>query len=311
MLVISGHQLHQLLDFSHLIPTLEEGFRGQIYVPKRHHHGFGQDANLLLMPAWQTAGYLGIKLITVIPKNRDLGLPSIQGIYALFNAESGEPIAQIDAPVLTNYRTAATSALASQYLSSSTSSSFLMVGTGSLAPYLIRAHMAVRSFDRVMIWGRNPEKADEIAAGMKDEVNLEVVKDLSSAVQQAQLVSVATMAYDPLILGDWIQPGTHLDLVGSFQPSMREVDDSVIAKTRIFVDSLHAVGESGDLVIPIKNHIISRESIMGTLPNLIKGKIKGRISEQEITLYKSVGHASQDLIAAIFAYENYGSHFFQ
>ena len=135
MLVITSHQLERLLDFPALIEALRQGFASDIITPQRHHHDFDQDSTLSLMPSWQTGHYLGVKLITMCPKNKHFALPSIQGLYLLFNAETGEPLAQIDAPCLTNLRTAGASALASHYLSRPDASNFLLVGTGSLAPY--------------------------------------------------------------------------------------------------------------------------------------------------------------------------------
>lgn len=309
MLLISGFQLHQILDFPSLVAALHDGFKNEISVPQRHHHAFNAGGTLLLMPAWVEGQYLGIKIITVLPKNRDLGLPTIRGTYDLFNAETGEAIAQLDAPVLTNYRTAATSALAASYLARKEVSRFLMIGTGSLAPFLIRAHLAVRSYSEVQVWGRNREKTMQLVESLNGELDLVPVEDLATAVRHADVISTATMAMDPLIPGDWLKPGAHLDLVGSYKPDMREADDSVIIKSRVYVDTLQALTESGDLAIPLSSGVLDKSNIVGTLPELVKGVITGRTNETEITLYKSVGHASQDLIAAVYAYENYGTHF--
>ncbi len=311
MLTIHDYQLHRLLDFPSLMEALREGFRSDITVPLRHQHPFGDHSMLILMPAWQEKGYLGVKLLTVNPLNQGSGLPSIQGLYLLFNAETGQPIAQIDAPVLTNYRTAAASALAAGFLARQNARTFLMVGTGSLAPYLVRAHCTGRHFDRVGIWGRNQDKADRLAKELKDEVeNLVVETDLSSAVKNAEVISVATLSEFPLIRGQWLQPGTHLDLVGSYRPAMREADDLVITRSTVFIDTVHGLQESGDLVQPIQNGILEETSLGGTLYDLCRGEKRGRTSEEQITLFKSVGHASEDLMAAVLAYEKYGSVFY-
>ena len=149
----------------------------------------------------------------------------------------------------------------------------------------------------------------QLVESLNGEVNLTPVEDLAKAVKHADVISTATMAKDPVIPGDWIKPGTHLDLVGSYKPDMREADDSVVIKSKVYVDTLQALTESGDLVIPLSSGVLDQSNIVGTLPELVKGEITGRTNESEITLYKSVGHASQDLIAAVYAYENYGTHF--
>ena len=261
------------------------------------------------MPAWQTGQYMGVKLITMCPQNAEISLPSIQGMYLLFNAETGEPLAQIDAPTLTNLRTAAASALAAKLLANSDVSNFLMVGTGSLAPYLIRAHAAIRKYSNLRIWGRNLPKAKRVASALRGRVNLEVVENLQDAVEDADVVSVATLSRNPLILGDWLRPGMHLDLVGSYKPDMREADDKAITRSSIYIDTGHAVKETGDLMIPMANGIISESDIKGTLVDLCCQTATPRESAADITLFKSVGHASEDLIAGIMAYEQYGSIF--
>lgn len=309
MLSISGFQLHQILDFKSLIPALKVGLRKDISVPKRHHHTFHRDSTLLLMPAWVDGEYLGVKLITVLPHNRQIGLPSIRGTYSLFNAETGEAIAQIDAPVLTNFRTAAASALAASYLAPVNAERLLMVGTGSLAPFLIRAHLAVRSYREVLVWGRNYDKAESLVQSFEGELNITPVTDLADAAQSADVITVATMARNPIIKGEMLRPGTHLDLVGSYLPDMREADDDAISRAKIYIDTPDGLQESGDLMQPMQNKVIEMGNIAGTLSGLVSESVPGRTEASDITLYKSVGHASQDLITAIFAYENYGTHF--
>lgn len=311
MLSISGYQLHRLLDFPTLIEAMEDGFRSDIHAPPRHHHSFSDHSILLLMPAWEQGKYLGVKLITVNPFNRGSGLPSIQGLYCLFNAETGEPVAQLDAPVLTNYRTAAASALAARFLVRKNALNFLMIGTGSLAPYLIKAHCTVRNYQRVMVWGRDREKAQNLVNELKDQVeNIEVgPDDLQIAIEKAEVISVATLSESPLVNGSWLSPGTHIDLVGSYKPNMREADDLTIERATVYIDTHHGLHESGDLVQPIRKGILSESTLGGTLTELCRGTKKGRSSEEQITLFKSVGHASEDLIAAVLAYKKYGSVF--
>jgi ornithine cyclodeaminase len=227
----------------------------------------------------------------------------------LFNAETGEPIAQMDGPVLTNYRTAAVSALAADYLASKQVETLLMVGTGSLASFLIKAHQSVRQYRKILIWGRQFEKSLALAESMSTEMNLEVkaFKDLRQSVEIADVISMATLSENPLILGEWLHPGQHIDLVGSYKPHMREADSLVMKRSKVFIDTWHALEETGDISIPIEEGVLSKDSIEGTLSDLCKKEVFARKNESEITLFKSVGHASEDLIASVLAYEKYGS----
>ena len=175
-----------------------------------------------------------------------------------------------------------------------------MVGTGSLAPYLIAAHREVRDIKKVLIWGRRFERAQEIAK----DLGAEAIEDLETGVRQVDIISCATLSQTPLVLGEWLHPGQHLDLVGSYRKDMRETDDHAIRTSRIYVDTLEgATKESGDLVLPLQNHIIEKRNIIGDLFDLCHARCKGRQAADEITLFKSVGHALEDLAAASLAYE--------
>ncbi len=313
MQTISSKQLDQLLDYESLIEALRKAFAADYTVPARHHYNF-QNPNtkkantLLLMPAWQSGAHVGVKLVIVAPENADQGLPAIQGTYTLFDANTGVPLAQMDAPMLTAKRTACASALASSYLSRKNSSSLLMVGTGVLAPHLIRAHAAVRAIKEVFIWGRNFAKATALARQLDNEIlAVKAIEKIESGMH-ADIISVATLSADPLIKGEWLNSGQHLDLVGAYLPTMREADDDVIQKSVIFVDNLEsACDETGDLFIPIQNGLITKEDIKADLFNLCKNEHNGRSNEDEITCFKSVGHALEDLAAAQLAFEKDGS----
>lgn len=252
------------------------------------------------MPAISEGASVGVKIVTVNPANSQKNLPGIQGIYYLCDATSGLPIALIDAKTLTNWRTAATSALAASFLAPKSASRLLVIGTGSLASYLIDAHCSIRPIEEVMVWGRTREKAEALVKQKQSQHNkLIVVDNLEEAVGQADVISAATFSKQPLILGDWLRPGQHIDLVGSYRPDMREADDKVLLRSSVFVDNIDtAPKESGDLSIPIANKTISLSYIKGDLFQLCKGEVSGRQSEDEITLFKSVGHALEDLVAA-------------
>lgn len=302
---LTAQALHNTLNYPDLVNALREGFTKDYLVPPRMHLNYSNHpentANtMLLMPAVKSQEDAGVKIITVAPDNSQIGLPSIQGIYYLMDATTGSPKALLEAKALTNWRTAAASALASTFLSRENSETLLLVGTGSLAPYLIAAHAAVRPIKSVMIYGRNKEKVEQLAARFSEQFDyVEAVTDLGEAVQKADIISTATFSPDPLISGSWLRPGQHVDLVGSYQPDMREADDEVISRGRVYVDNLEmAPKESGDLAIPLASGVLSLEEIQGDLFGLCKGEVKGRATQEEITVFKSVGHALEDLVAA-------------
>ena len=252
------------------------------------------------MPAWESGKSVGVKLVTVSPENGKKDLPAIQGIYILFDGDTGTPKALIEAKTLTARRTAAASALATSYLARPDSTKLTMVGTGVLAPNLIQAHAAVRPIKDVTIWGRDLKKAEDLA---KEINNLGFTayaeENLEKAVSSADIISSATLSKTPLISGSWLKPGQHIDLVGAYRPDMREADDEAIKRSSIFVDTYAgATKEGGDIVIPLQSGILSREDIKADLFDLTQGKHKGRSSVEEITYFKSVGHALEDLAAA-------------
>lgn len=307
---LSNEELLSKLDYPSLIHALQSAFRASYTVPMRHHHDYanptvGVDSTLLLMPAWDDGEYLGLKVVTVSPMNSAQNLPSIQGSYTLFDLPSGQSILEMDAKVLTNLRTAAASALASQYLSRSDSRTLFVLGTGSLAPFLIAAHASNRPIERVLIWGRNPAKAERIKADLVGgDYEIEVVSDISKGIEAADIISAATMSKDPLILGKYLKPGQHLDLVGSYRSDMREADDGTIEKCSLFVDTMQgAPKESGDLAIPLKNGTCTLEDIQADLFALCREEHQGRKTAEEITFFKSVGHALEDLAAAKLAFD--------
>ncbi len=308
MRIISAAELDRALDYPALIERLRQAFRSDaIAAPTRSHHTVptygASDATLLIMPAWQQGRFIGIKMVTLFPDNADRSLPSIMGAYLLLDGRSGSPVALIDGPTLTVRRTAAASALAASYLARVDASRLLVVGTGALAPHLALAHASVRPIKEVLIWGRNPEKSARLAKQLKvPGATVAATEDLEGAVSGAHVVSCATLAQDPLIHGAWLSPGTHLDLVGGFTPQMREADDGVIEKARIFVDTMDgALTEAGDILKPIEAGLMTVEDIAGDLFALTRGDRAGRRYYDQITLFKSVGTAVEDLAAAQLA----------
>jgi len=316
MRFFDGAAVDRALGYPGLVDILQAAFKQGAIVPLRHHHAIELDgrpeATLLLMPAWEasapgaaTAGrYLGVKTITVFPDNAGRGKPAVFGIYLLLSAETGETLAVMDASRLTAWRTAAASALASRYLSRPDASRLLMVGAGALAPQLIAAHASVRPISEVMLWNRSPERARRLIAKLAEQGrNVSLAADLGAAASWADIVSVATLAAEPLIRGDWLKPGTHVDGVGAYRPNMRETDDAVVRRARIYVDTRDgALAEAGDIVQPLNSGTISKDAILGDLFDLTGGSVKGRKTAEEITFFKSVGAAIEDLAAAIAVY---------
>jgi alanine dehydrogenase len=299
-------EVHDGLDYEALVETLRQMFRTGCTTPMRHHHtvpaqGGGADGTLLLMPAWQAGRYIGVKCVTVFPDNGTQSLSAVMGSYILLDGKTGAPRALIDGPALTVRRTAAASALASSYLARPDAERLLMIGTGALIPHLVEAHSRVRPLREVLIWGRDREKAARLAHRL-DRRNLQVraTDDLPGAVAGAHIVSCATLAKEPIVKGEWLPLGVHLDLVGGFTPEMREADDDCISRARVFVDTREgALKEAGDIVQPLANGRLTEEDIAGDLYELTRGSRAGRRYYDQITLFKSVGTALEDLAAAI------------
>jgi len=259
------------------------------------------------MPAW-TEEFLGCKLVTVFPGNAELQKPSVFGTYLLMSGRTGEPLAVIDGRSLTAWRTAAASALAAKYLAREDAAHLVMVGAGALAPHLVRAHTSVRPIRRVSLWNRTRQRAEALAFPLVwDGFDASVGDDLERLVREADIVCCATLSKLPLVRGQWLKAGAHVDLVGSFRPDMREADDDALRHARIFVDTRVALQEAGDLVDPIRRGIIGTADIQGDLFDLCRGKIAGRTSAEEITLFKSVGTALEDFAAAMQLWRSLGT----
>ncbi|WP_109302558.1 ornithine cyclodeaminase family protein [Aquimarina sp. AU474] len=310
---ISADFIEEQTVFSELISELKTGFSSkEVIIPMRQHYDFpnpevNADSTLLLMPAWNPSKNAGVKMVTVSPKNAQFNLPSIQGIYIYFDAVKGTLKAILEAKSLTVKRTAAASALASSFLSKPDASSLLMIGTGALSTNLIKAHSSVRPIKKVYVWGRTFEKARAIASLLKDEdFSVSAIKTIEEKISEVAIVSCATLSKSPLVLGKYLKAGQHIDLVGSYKKDMRETDDEAIIKASVFLDTFQSgLKESGDIVIPLRNGILKEEDIKADLFELCSGKVQGRQSNDEITLFKSVGHALEDLIAANYYYKRY------
>ena len=293
----SAEQVHAALAYPALIEQLRQAFAKGATVPLRHAHKVNEQQNdrLLLMPAWREGESLGVKIVTAFPGNAARGVATVAATYVLLDGSTGHPKALIDGEALTLRRTAAASALASSFLSRQDARTLLVIGTGKLAPYMAAAHAAVRQFDRILIWGRSPEKARSLAERLKAAVSA----DLHTALSEADVVTCATTAATSVVHGADVRAGTHVDLVGGFTPTMREADDALVAKAAVYVDTyVGALAEGGDVVEPLRLGVLQRSAIRAELAELCRGEKEGRRAAAEITLFKSVGTALEDLAAA-------------
>jgi ornithine cyclodeaminase len=316
MLSVSADGVDAALTFGGLVETLREAFRAGAIQPVRHHHTIerpeGAPSTLLLMPAWTDFntteaaghGHIGVKVVTVSPDNNALGKPAVMGLYLLLDGQTGEPQALIDGPRLTQWRTACASALAASYLAREDASQLLVIGAGALCPFLARAHAAVRPIRQIRIWNRTLANAESAAEALrKDGLDASAVSDLDAALGTADIISSATISANPLVKGARLKAGAHVDLVGGFTPQMREADDDAIRRARIYVDTrAGATKEAGDIVQPLASGVLKPTAIIADLHELARGEKSGRGSTDEITLFKSVGAALEDLAAGVAVY---------
>jgi alanine dehydrogenase len=299
------------LDRAALIDALDGAFRGTCIAPTRHHHDIevpgDPGATMLLMPAWIPGRYVGTKVANVFPSNRAHALAAVQSVYLLFSGRTGELMATLDGAELTTRRTVAASSLAARYLARVDATRLLIVGTGQVASQIAASHATVRPIRQVDVWGRNAASAEILAARLRgDGFEARAVSDLRNAAAQADVVTCCTLSTEPLVHGAWLRPGAHVDLIGGFTPAMREVDNAAVAKSTIFVDTHAALQEAGDLVIPLKEAVIRRDAIVADIADLVSGRHPGRRDAGEITLFKSVGTAIEDLAAAILCLQRIG-----
>jgi len=292
-----------------LATALERMFRDGCTTPMRHHHTVPvpgeNDGTLLLMPAWRAGAYLGIKIVTVFPGNSRRQQPAVSAAYILADAQTGTVQAMIDGGELTARRTAATSALAARYLARADARTLLIVGCGRIARQLAHFHVALRpTLKIVQVWGRSTAHAAALADELCSRgIEARVAASLPAAASESDIISAATLATDPLIHGAWIRPGTHVDLVGGYTPAMREADDDLIGKSRVFVDTREgAMHEAGDIVSPIASGVLKEDAVYD-LHDLCRHLQPGRRHKDEITVFKSVGAALEDLAAAILVFE--------
>jgi ornithine cyclodeaminase/alanine dehydrogenase-like protein (mu-crystallin family) len=297
--VYSAEQVHAALPWPRLVDALATAFIEGATVPVRHPHALSSSDTLLLMPARDRELIL-TKLVTVIPE----ALHTVQATVVALDRATGEPRAVLDGEAITLRRTAATSALAALKLARLPANTLLVVGTGRLAAWMVRAHVAlVPGIERVLVWGRRREAAHALADAVASEpehaqVKFSVAGSLEAATREANLITCATTSTEPLVCGEWLQPGAHLDLVGGFKRNMREVDDEAVRRARVVADTYAgALAEAGDLVQPIERGIIDRAHVVAELAEVLRGEKIVLREADDITLFKSVGTALEDLAA--------------
>jgi len=291
------------LGWPDLITALRRAFAEGRVVPLRHTHRIadpaGTGGTLLLMPAWQPGRWLGLKTVGIFPGNSARGLPGLHSTYTLFDARTGVPLALLDGDLITSRRTAAASALAASFLAREDAATLLVLGSGRVARLLAPAMRSVRPITRCLVWNHRPETAQVLVRQWCEEgFDARAVTDLQAAVAEADIVSCATLSTAPLLRGEWLREGTHVDLIGSFTPQMRESDGACFARSRVFVDTEEALAKSGDVLGAIDEGGFDAARLQGTLAQLCRGEVAGRGSAREITLFKAVGNALEDLAAA-------------
>ena len=297
------------LPFDTLVPALRSMFAQGCEVPPRQvltiESPGGPALTSLVMPAWVPGSYYGLKCINVAPGNAERGLPGLHASYLLHDAVTGVPLALIDGGELTNRRTAAASALAASWLARADARQLLVVGAGRVAALLPAAYRAVRPITRVTVWARRLAAAEALATAWRARgFDAAAVPELAPAVAAADIVSCATLATAPLVQGRWLARGSHLDLIGSFTPAMREADDDCFRDATIFVDTEEALVKSGDLLGPMSRGVFAAGDVRGTLAALARGAAHGRGDGDERTVFKSVGTALEDLAAAIQVWQH-------
>ncbi len=302
--VVDASEVRRRLPWDALVAALRCAFAADITVPQRHSHTIGAGNRLLLMPAWRESGLFAVKTVSIFPDNAALGLPAVNGLVTVFDGRTGRPLAVLDGGELTARRTAAAAALAADFLARPDAKHLLVVGAGRVASLLPAAMRTVRpGLQRFTVWNRNPAGARRLAAQWRDEgLDAHAATELRAAVADADIVSCATLSTAPLVQGAWLQPGTHLDLIGSFTPAMRETDAACFGRSRVWIDTEEALQKSGDLVEAKRAGSFDDSDLQGTLSGLCRGNCQGRPDTKAgaamLTLFKSVGTALEDLAAA-------------
>ncbi|MBY0339262.1 MAG: ornithine cyclodeaminase family protein [Acetobacteraceae bacterium] len=299
MRVLDREAVAQALPWDGLIEALRQVFATGCEAPLRHRHAAGGNT-LLLMPAWDSR-CTGVKIVHVAPGNATHGLPAVHAEYLLSDAATGAPIALLDGGELTDRRTAATSVLAASHLSRPEARVLLLLGSGKVARALAECYAARFPLSEIRIWSRRSDNAGKLARELSAH-GLPARAVATPDPRGADIVSAATLATEPLIRGAELDPGTHLDLVGAFRPDMREADGAALARARLVVDTrAGSMAEAGDIVQALREGAFTEAHVAGELAQLCRGEVAGRTASDQVTAFKSVGWAGEDLAAAKLA----------
>jgi ornithine cyclodeaminase len=254
-------------------------------------------------------GYLGepksfgLKVISLFPANGDAGLPTHQGVVMLFGVEKGEPLGVFDADAITAIRTAAASAVATRVLARKDASDLAILGAGVQARTHLDAMRAVRPLKRVRVWSRSPIRAATFAKeeSQRTGLKVEAVPTAEAAVRDADLICTTTAAQEPIVRGAWLSPGAHINAVGACFASARELDSEAVRRGRLFTDCIESArNESGDFLLACQEGVIGGAHLLGEIGSVLLGRLEGRRSPDDITIYESLGIAVEDLAAAHF-----------
>lgn len=310
MIILDRNDLEGLLTMDEIIEALEKGFRevkeGRSFIPVRFHLEVKEfEGEFLYMPAYLSGvKQSGMKIVSVYPKNPSKGKPTIYATYLLNDPTSGELLAVLEGATLTGLRTGGASGLATRYLAREDAKILGVIGTGFQAFYQVRAIQAVRSIQEVFAYDVNPERLKEFCKKISPFLKTHPASHPSELVRQSDILVTSTTSKTPVFSGRDLKPGTHINAIGAFRPDMRETDDETILRSKIIVDTFEGcLREAGDLLIPMAEGKLKKETIYGDLGDLVTGKKKGRESRGEVTLFKSVGFAMEDVVVAHYAYQ--------
>jgi len=309
MRFVDAAEVRRVLTFPILVAALEAAHRRPKIVVQDGFLGTEKE-QYFVRHAVDRGRFMASKLITSFPANLAGGkLPTVQAVCVLFDGTNGRPLVVIDGTEITYWRTAADSALGAKLLAPAEPQTLLVVGAGEMSKWLTRAHRTVRpSLRRVLIWNRTPERAAEVAALLAQEgIAVEVTRDLEAASRAADIITTCTRSHEPMIKGDNLKPGVHLDLVGGYTPETREADDEAVRRALVFVDRRESASGVGDILQPITNGVIGEIDVLGDLYDLVGGTAAGRRSPDDITFFKNAGGGHLDLMTSEVVFQQLGS----
>jgi ornithine cyclodeaminase len=299
--VLEAPEVAACSPYSALVAALRAGLDDTLVVPERGAFDLtGRGDSLLTMPAWRRGGLGGVKIATVHPRNPAANLPSVQAQFFAFDTATGTPLALLDGTTLTNRRTAAVSALAVELLARPDARRLLIVGAGALARALAAAHLGVRVYEGAALYARDPAKSRAAVEALSaDGLALEAADDLARAIGRADVIVAATTATTPFIRGSWVRPGAHVCLMGAFTTTMAEADAALLGAARLFADTrAGVVAKGGEVAQAIAAGMLAPEAIEDDLFGLVRRAAPVARGPQDVTVFKSVGSAAFDLVAA-------------